>query len=176
MMNSKIIISGCIIVLTMVFTSCGKNIAPSVSGITRGKNYDSAAFDYVYVEAIRQKLMGNGGDALKYFEQCAKMNPESGAVYYQMAQIVFATGDIMNGKKYIKKAVELNPGNLWYMMMLAGTYYQEKKLDSAIYCYERAVKEYPEKDVLLLLAIFMQRTENMIRLMPYLRILIVNMV
>ena len=42
-------------------------------------NYDTAAFNYVYVEALKQKLMGNGGDALKYFEQCIKINPKSDA-------------------------------------------------------------------------------------------------
>jgi len=92
------------------------------------------------------KLMGNLGDALKYFEQCLILNPESDATYYQMAQIVLTSGDLANGKNYLRKACEIAPGNLWYNMMLASIYNRQNKLDSAIICYERAIKAYPEKE------------------------------
>ena len=137
------------IVLASIF-SCGKKIAPSFVIGKQGKNYDAAAFDYVYVEAVKQKIMGNSGDALKYLEQCVKINPESDAAYYQMAQIVIANGDLKNGKKYASKALSLNDKNLWYLMMLSGMYYQEKNLDSAIIYYEKAVKYFPEKENLQL--------------------------
>jgi predicted Zn-dependent protease len=144
----------CIVFYTLVLlltSSCGKKMIPSSVGGKQGKNYDASAFNYVYVEAIRQKLMGNGGDALKYLEQCIKINPESDAVYYQMAQIVIANGDIVNGKKYAHKAVSIDENNIWYLMMLAGIYYQEKNLDSAIIYYEKAVKYFPEKENLQLM-------------------------
>jgi tetratricopeptide (TPR) repeat protein len=123
---------------------------PSVSSVKNRKNYDEAAFNYVYVEALKQKLLGNAGDALKYLEQCVKINPESDAAYYQMAQIVGSNGDLKNGKKYALKAIKIDERNLWYLTMIAGMYYQEKKIDSAIYYYEKAVKTYPDNDKLLL--------------------------
>ena len=115
-----------------------------------GKTYDEAAFNYVYVEGVKQKLMGNTGDALKYMEQCIKLNPESDAAYYQMAQILLSGGDINNGKIYANKALSLDERNFWYIMLLAGLHYQEKDLDSAIIYYEKAVKFYPEKESLQL--------------------------
>ena len=149
-MRSRIFLLSGIIITILVLASCGRKITPSISGIPKGKGYDSAAFEYVYVEAIKQKLMGNSGEALKYFEQCAKLNPASDAVYYQMAQIVLSGGDLKNGKKFAKKAIELDPDNLWYIMMLSGLYYQEKNLDSAIIYYEHAVRKYPEKENLMI--------------------------
>lgn len=128
-------------------TSCSRKILPvDVSG----KKYDEAAFNFVFVEALKQKLLGNGGDALKYLEQCVKINPESDAAYYQMAQIVVAGGDLTNGKKYALKAINIDDKNLWYLMMMAGMYYQEKKIDSAIIYYEKAVKTFPDNDKLQL--------------------------
>lgn len=137
------------VVCLIIAASCSKKITPAISGLPSGINYDSAVFDYVYVEALRQKLIGNAGDALKYLEQCLKVNPENDAVYYQMAQILFSGGDLKNGKKYALKAAELDPENLWYMIMLAGSYFQEKNIDSAIVWYENAVHKYPGKDELL---------------------------
>jgi len=123
--------------------SCSKKLIP---GLKTGREYDISAFNYLYVEAIRMKLMGNLGDALEEFEQCLVLNPESDATYYQMAQIMLTKGDIANGKKYIRKASEIQPGNLWYNMLLASIYHQQNNLDSAIICYERSVKAYPEKE------------------------------
>ena len=133
-----------VILLTASITSCENKIVPAA--IKSSKEYDSVKFDYFFVEAVKLKVMGNAGEALKFFEQCLKINPESSASYYQMAQIVIASGNVRNGKEYLKKAIEIDPGNLWYLMMLAGTYYQEEKLDSAIIYYEMAVNNYPEKE------------------------------
>lgn len=130
-------------------TSCNRNIVPAEVTKVDG-TYDVAAFNYVYVEAIKQKLMGNGGDALKYLEQCIKINPKSDAAYYQMAQIIIANGDIKNGKHYVTEAIKIDENNIWYLTMLAGLYYQEKNLDSSIIYYEKAVKYFPEKESLRL--------------------------
>jgi tetratricopeptide (TPR) repeat protein len=113
-------------------------------------NYDAAAFNYVYVEALKQKLEGNSSEALSALEQCIKINPQSDAAYYQMAQIVVANGDLKHGKQYAIKALSIDQGNIWYLTMLAGLYYQEKNLDSAIIYYEKAVKYFPEKENLQL--------------------------
>ena len=135
-----------IIFTGLAIASCSKKLVPGLKPGKTGKEYDLASFNYRYVEAVKQKLMGNLGDALKYFEQCVVINPESDASYYQMAQIVLSNGDIANGKKYIKKANEIQPGNLWYNMLLAGIYNQQNIIDSAILCYEKAAEAYPEKE------------------------------
>jgi Tfp pilus assembly protein PilF len=133
-------------IIIISFSSCVKKLAPSEIKGKSSDTYDYAAFNYVYVEALKQKLMGNGGDALSYLEQALKINPASDAAYYQMAQIVIANGNIHDGKKYAQKALSYDQKNIWYLTMLAGLYYQEKNIDSAIIYYDKAVKFYPEKD------------------------------
>ncbi len=130
--------------------SCGKKIAPSESRVKGKGDFDIAAYNEIYVEALKQKLLGNGGDALKFLEQCLKINPSSDAAYYQMAQIVIANGDIKSGKNYVTRALSFDPDNIWYLTMIAGLYYQERSLDSSIIYYERAVKLFPEKEDLQL--------------------------
>lgn len=144
-------IAGLFIILTVImFYSCQKHSLPSAEKIEKIKPYDSAAFEYVFVEAIKQKLLGNSGDALRYLEQCLKINPSSDAAYFHMAQVLFAQGDITTGKKCVLKAQYLAPTNFWYLMMLAGTYYQEQNIDSAIIFYEKAAELCPDKTELQL--------------------------
>jgi tetratricopeptide (TPR) repeat protein len=133
-------------VFLLLINSCSKKLEPSLVVGKSGKSYDAAAFNYVYVEALKQKLMGNNADALKYLEKCIEINPECDAAYYQMAQIVLSTGDIKNGKLYASKAISIENKNIWYIMMMASIYYQEKNIDSAIIYYEKAVNLFPEKN------------------------------
>jgi tetratricopeptide (TPR) repeat protein len=140
----------CITGAGLLVGSCARKASPSVVKGGIDNNYDNAKFNYVYVEAIKQKLMGNSGDALKYLETAIEINPSSDAAYYQMAQIVSANGDMENGKRFLKKALSIDNGNIWYLMMMGGFYYQEQKLDSAIVYYENAVKYFPDEEELKL--------------------------
>lgn len=135
-----------LVLFLILSSSCDRKIAPASSKGNIEKTYDQAEFNFVYVEALKQKLFGNGGEALKYLEKCLKINPSSDAAYYQMAQIVVSAGDLQNGKKYTLKALSIEDKNLWYLIMLAGIYYQDKNLDSAIIYYEKAVRIFPENE------------------------------
>lgn len=156
-MNGKILkmrynnIKLCLLILVVVFSAaCSKKIVPSELNRKSGKEYDSASFNYIYVEAVKQKLLGNSADALKYFEQSVLLNPRSDASYYQMAQIVLANGDMKNGKKYVHKAISIDDKNLWYLMIMAGIYYQQQSIDSAIIYYKKAADNFPDKEKLQL--------------------------
>jgi predicted Zn-dependent protease len=136
--------------LYLSLASCSNKAVPAKSeaGVKTGVN--NPEYEYSYVEAIKQKLMGNGPEALRYFEACIRLNSASDASYYQMGQILAASGDMANAKTFVKKAIEINSSNLWYLMMLSDIYYQQKNIDSAIYCYEKAVQKFPANENILL--------------------------
>ena len=142
----KLLLPVVFLISLLYLSSCNKNLMIGNSKKNIKDGYDIAAYNYVYVEGLKQKLMGNGGDALKYFEQCLKMNPGSDAAYYQMAQVVINNGDLKNGKLFTEKALGIDPDNIWYLTMLGGLYYQEKDIDSAIIYYEKVLKLFPEKE------------------------------
>jgi len=139
-----------VLLSTICIISCNRKMVPRIIAGKQGPEYDKAAFDYRFVEAVKQKLMGNPGEALKHLEQCIKVNPRSDAAYYQMAQILLNSGDLKNGKKFMGKALFIEPGNIWYLMAMAGIHYQEGDIDSAIIYYEEAVNYYPEKENLMM--------------------------
>jgi predicted Zn-dependent protease len=139
------ILTGFLIII-FVSSACNRKVVPSLGKVKQGKEFDSATYNYVYVEAIKEKLLGNSGDALRYLEHCTKLNPKSDAVYYQMAQIVAANGDLNRGKKYLVKALAIQPRNMWYLMMMSSLCYQTNSIDSALMYYERAANYYPDND------------------------------
>jgi Tfp pilus assembly protein PilF len=144
----KRLIEGTFIIIFAIILSlsCNRRIAPSSSKGSEISGYDSTKFDYVFTEALKQKFLGNAGDALKYLEQCIILNPGSDAAYYEMSQICLMVGDVQRGKDYALKALTINRNNVWYQTLVANLYYQQKNIDSAIYYYEAAVKLNPEKE------------------------------
>ena len=141
-----------IIFILVIFwlQGCSKIMAPGIVKKGGSALIDSTTFDYVYVEALRQKFLGNEGDALKYLEQCIRINPKSAAAYYEMGQIALQLGDINNAKKFALKSIQLNEKNVWYLNSIISIYYQQKVIDSAIIYCEKAVKYFPEKESLKL--------------------------
>ncbi len=139
-----------LVIAVMLSEACARKSAPAIVKGEGGHSFDLAKFNYVYVEGIKQKLMGNGGEALKRLEEAIEINPESDAAYYQMAQIVSSNGDISNGKRLLGKALAIDGENMWYLMMMGGFYYQERNIDSAIFYYESAVKNFPDEENLQL--------------------------
>jgi tetratricopeptide (TPR) repeat protein len=146
-MKRNLGICSVVIVLLTVLVGCNQTLLPSgmVAKDKSDSDSSSAEFNYTYVEAIRQKMMGNYGDALKYFEQCISLYPENDASYFQMAQILSENGDLKNAKVYALKAVSLDERNLWYLMTVGGICYQQKNIDSAIIYYEKASALFPYK-------------------------------
>lgn len=138
------------VLICIILFGCGKQNAQSSSENPGNKDVSSAEYERYYVEGVKQKLTGNTGDALRYFEMCIRLNPGSDAPYYHIAQILAATGDNVNAKKYALIAARNDDKNLWYMMMLSQLYYQEKKLDSAVIWHEKAVQAFPDNENLQL--------------------------
>ncbi len=149
-MKKELFIEIAIALLMLVMFSCGRHIIPAKSNNSETTSMDSANFDFEFVEALKQKILGNAGEALRLLEICLKINPESDAVNFQISQILIGTGDINNGKKFALKALSQDQKNFWYNIMVAGTYYREQNLDSAAIFYEKAVRNFPEREDLLL--------------------------
>ncbi len=150
LMKKQRIISIIVLVLILSIISCARKLTPSAIDKGQMKPYDSAKFEYYFVEAVKLKLLGNTGEALELLENCIKINPESDAAYFQMAQIALAVGNQNKGRIYAGKALSLDQKNIWYIMLMAGSYFNDTEIDSAIFYYEKAVKIYPEKEDLLL--------------------------
>ena len=163
------------ILLISGFFSCTKSLAPAMLS-NKKSEFDTATFDYIYSEAIRFKLLGNDGDAINLFEESLKINPQSDAVYFNLAQLFLAKGNIPQAKKYIKSAISIDENNMWYLMMLSNIYYQENIIDSTIYVYEKLVSKYPEKiDFKISLGGLYSEKSDLKKQMKYLKKLKVNM-
>ena len=118
-------------------------------------------FDYFFFEGITEKMKGNIQKSLMYYNECLKIDPTSAATMYEMANIYYNVKDIVKAQGLLERAVVINTKNIWYKLLLAQVYQQNRLTDSAIKIYKQLVNEYPDKEEYLYgLAQLYQQNKN----------------
>ncbi len=108
-------------------------------------------FDYSYMEGVRCRITGNFQDALKWFDNCLKILPNSPAVKYEIAGLLSIGNDFNNALDLAREAVAGNSGNMWYKVLLANILQEKSMIEEACQVYAEIIDKYPEKDEFYLL-------------------------
>ena len=88
-------------------------------------------FQYLFVEGIKQRTIGNPDEAIKVFSRCLEMDPYSSSSMYEIANIHLIKGDFQSAMMILEKAVSLNPKNQYYLVLLSKIYQQNKLFEKA---------------------------------------------
>lgn len=106
-------------------------------------------FDYLFSEALKQKMFGNPQNAIQILSSCLEIDPNSSAAMYELASIHAANKDFTSATLLLEKAISINSGNIWYKQMLAQIYQQTKRFDDAARVYDDLLKNDPENQQFL---------------------------
>ena len=101
-------------------------------------------FEYLYIEGLKQKTLGNTDDAIKIFSRCLEIDPRSSATLYEMANIHISRGDFQSSMFLLEKAVLINPNNQYYHLSLVKVYQQNKLFEKAASEYETLASLVPD--------------------------------
>jgi tetratricopeptide (TPR) repeat protein len=119
-------------------------------------------FDYFFYEANREKMKGNLEKSAMYLTECLKIDATSSASMYELANILVAGNEIVKAQGLLERAIAIEPGNIWYKLMLAELYQKNKMGFQAIKLYEQIVENYPSNDEYLygLAQVYQRNGEN----------------
>nr|WP_319998466.1 tetratricopeptide repeat protein [uncultured Draconibacterium sp.] len=101
-------------------------------------------FEYLFVEALKQKMFGNAQKAIQLLSSCLEMDPNSSSAMYELANIHAANNDFTSASLLLEKAISINPDNKWYKLLLAQIYQQTRKYSEAADLYAVLVEKEPE--------------------------------
>lgn len=122
--------------------------AVAVKKQMRADSLYSFEFDSLFVDAVCLRMAGNDSAALEGFLRCYELNPGSAAVNYEIGSLKLQGGKehADEGLRYMKRAVDNDPGNYYYLTILARLYYQYGKAGDAVAVYNRILKQFPDRD------------------------------
>ena len=101
-------------------------------------------FEFLFVEAVKEKVLGNPQKAIQNLSGCLEIDPNSSAAMYELASIHAANNDYTSASLLLEKAISNNPDNKWYKLLLAQIYQQTKKYAEAAEIYDQLVNKFPE--------------------------------
>lgn len=141
-------IFGFLLVILLFWTILSCRIAKPTTTVTINKVLPDTAenklseearkeFEYLFIEGLKQKTLGNLDDAIKLFSRCLEIDSHSSATLYEMANIHVSKGDYQSSMFLLEKAVSINPDNQYYKLLLVKVYQQNK-------LFEKAADEYGE--------------------------------
>jgi tetratricopeptide (TPR) repeat protein len=122
---------------------------PEVPAIPELPDDKKKEFEYLFVEALKQKMIGNQQRAVSLLSSCLEIDPNSSAAMFELANIHVANNDFTSASLLLEKAISINPANKWYKLLLARIYTQTgKHLESAA-LYDQLIRIEPENQEFL---------------------------
>ncbi|WP_372774552.1 tetratricopeptide repeat protein [Mangrovibacterium sp.] len=92
-------------------------------------------FEYLFIEGIKQKKLGNTANAVSIFSRCLEIDPQSAVAMYEMGTLHYANKDLTSASLLLEKANSINPNNKWYKVSLAQVYQQRRQFSEAAELY-----------------------------------------
>ncbi|MCM1078633.1 MAG: hypothetical protein NC344_03385 [Bacteroidales bacterium] len=120
------------------------------------------SYNYVFLGAVTRLNTGDIDSAMVLLERCREIDPKASATYFFLADCYRQKGQDSLKVVMMRKAAELNPGNITYKEALLPVYLENEEVDSATAVAEEIVRGTPERtDMLqLLLQIYSFQKDN----------------
>jgi tetratricopeptide (TPR) repeat protein len=101
-------------------------------------------FEYLFIEGLKQKMIGSPDNAIQYFNSCLDIMPNSAAVLYELANIHYMKNDYTSAKLLLERAIDINPENKWYKLLLAQILQNNQQYLEASKIYQELIKTHPD--------------------------------
>ncbi len=134
----------------LIMNACSQKLTPADTEKPVVSGFDTADYNIIFNDALKNKMNGNPGNAIRLFERAIKINKNSDASYYELSQLYQSAGDQQKAVSYAARAAILDPLNNWYINNAGLQYYYARKYDSAVYYYENLIKLEPDREDLRL--------------------------
>lgn len=142
-------ITACFLLLALASCKTKQAGIPSSSGpknsgsLLEGKQ--RVDFERVFFDANKEKMLGNYDQAELLFSQALRIDPNSAATMYELANIYAFQGNKNQALFYSKKAAAADPKNVWYQLLYADCLKDNKQPADVVTVFEKLVKDYPDR-------------------------------
>ncbi|MCD4736062.1 MAG: tetratricopeptide repeat protein [Bacteroidales bacterium] len=98
----------------------------------------------VFIEASRQKYLGNYEEAIKLYLACLELDPSDDASSFELAKLYNSTNRIDEALSNAEFAADTDKGNKWYQLFYAGLLKKTGNYEQAVDVYDGLVTRNPK--------------------------------
>lgn len=104
---------------------------------------DEVLFGRLYIDASKEKILGNYEKAAELFQRALKVNPNSAAAHYELGLIYGLNSEEEKAFQEFEQARKLEPENYWYKISYATFLQSEGRIEESIELFKELVEENP---------------------------------
>ena len=125
--NFKFII---LVFIAFIVISCASS---KTNKITKAKEYTSKelSVDAIFLDACTQKELGNMDKAIELYDKVIALDPNYASAYFDKGSILFNKKEVNTSIELTKKAINLQPKNIWYRLQLIQIYLNLSDFENA---------------------------------------------
>ncbi|NRA52224.1 MAG: tetratricopeptide repeat protein [Phaeodactylibacter sp.] len=121
-------------------------LSSRLSAQTGRVDEDVVKVQELFIDASREKMLGNYEEAVKILESILRKDRENATAAFELARIYEATSDQERSLKYAADAAAWDNTNIWYFKFLADLQQQAGQFKAAAEAYERVVELEPNNE------------------------------
>jgi tetratricopeptide (TPR) repeat protein len=84
----------------------------------RLSNAELVVFTKKFIDADKERILGNNQEAFKLYSDCLQMDPKNDAVHYELARLFLTQNNLQKAEEQFQVAAKLDPNNKWYLVQL----------------------------------------------------------
>jgi len=104
---------------------------------------DGADNSHIFIEANKQRLMGNDKEAISLFKKSINIDPGDAASMFELSKLYIAANKMDEALELSEKAAKIDPENDYYQILYANLLQAYEKYNEAAKVYERIIKYNP---------------------------------
>lgn len=132
------------IFLILVGVSCKNTEHTNSNGASKPLSKEEAENRGLFIEAMRQKMIGNNDEAEAIFLEVLNRDSKNAAAHFQLSKIYDASSSILKALESAKMAYNLDSDNTWYQLQLASLYRKNGYYAESLEMYEEVLSSDPK--------------------------------
>jgi len=101
-------------------------------------------FQEYFFEALKQKGIENYERAVEALHKCLNLNSKLPVIYFELGKNYNKLKNFGEAETNLKKAISMQPDNVWFLDELYDVYYQQEDIKNAIKTIKQLVKYHPD--------------------------------
>ncbi len=107
---------------------------------------DSSAIKELFFAGLKEKLTENYVNANNSFSKILIIDPNHDAAHFEIANIQLRQNKLLDAEISIKKALVLQPANVWYLKLQTEIYKRSGNMDALVQVFDQLIKLEPEAE------------------------------
>jgi len=101
-------------------------------------------FQEHFFEALKQKGIENYDRAVDALHKCLNLDSKKPVIYFELGKNYNKLKNFGAAEEYLKKAIDMQPDNVWFLDELYDVYYQQDDVNNAIKTIKQLVRYHPD--------------------------------